>query len=189
MKRFTGLVLSAAVLTTFSTSSFAEKGWEIFPGTQDDFIFDPTISVMVGQMQSTDVIGDAAIGAGVELSMNCPLVQPPTNRVRQQVSYFNYQDGDSTLHTIELNPHYVVEVSPKLEIGAGPGFGYVRADVDGKTANMGAIQLGGSVHYRMDKFFVGAEARYQWTTKEDVGAGTENGAKNARAVLKIGYDF
>ncbi|MDH5259175.1 MAG: hypothetical protein OEX07_14270, partial [Gammaproteobacteria bacterium] len=151
MKHITKIAISAALLTSFSTASFADKGWEFFPGVKDDFIFDPTISVMAGQMQTLSVIGDAAIGAGIELSINCPLVQPPTNRVRQQISFFNYKDGDSTINTVELNPHYVVEVMPKLEIGAGPGFGFVSADVDGKTANMGAIQLGGSVHYRINK--------------------------------------
>lgn len=189
MKNITKIAISAAMLATFSTASFAEKSWEFFPGTQDDFIFDPTISLMAGQMQSVSEVGDAAIGVGVELSINCPLVQPPTNRVRQQISYFNYQDGDSTLHTVEINPHYIVEVMPKLEIGAGPGFGFISADVNGKTANMGAFQLGGSVHYRMNSMFIGAEARYQWTTTADVGNGTDNGAKNARAVIKVGYDF
>ena len=189
MKNFTKIAISTALLASFSTASFAEKGWELFPGTKDGFVFDPTISLMAGQMQSLSEIGDAAIGMGVEFSLNCPAIQPPTNRIRQQVSYFNYQDGDSTLHTFEASPHYVIEVMPKLEIGGGPGIGFVSADVDGKTANMPAFQLGGSIHYRINSVFIGAEARYQWTTNADVGNGKENGAKNARGVIKVGYDF
>ncbi len=189
MKNIKRLTISAVLLTTFSSVTFAGDSWEFFPGHKPGFIMDPTISVMVGQLQSTSLIGDAAIGGGVELSVNCPLIQPPTNRVRQQISYFNYQDGDSTLHIFEANPHYVAEILPKLEIGGGPGFGYVRADVNGKTSNMAALQLGGSIHYRINRIFIGAEARYQITTKADVGNGTGNGAKNARALIKIGFDF
>jgi len=183
------MAISAALLTSFSTTSFAEKSWQFFPGVNDDFIFDPTISIMAGQMRPSLKIGDAAIGTGIELSINCPLLQPPTNRIRQQISYFNYKDSDSTIITVEVNPHYVFEVMPKLEIGAGPGFGYVSADVNGKTANMGAFQLGGSIHYRISRFFIGAEGRYQWTTEGKIGTGTEDGAKNAKAALKLGFDF
>ena len=189
MKNFTKIAISAAVLATFSTASLAEGSWKFFPGVEDGFIFDPTMSVMAGQMIVSESIGDAAIGMGVELSINCPLIQPPTNRVRQQISFFNYKDGDNTINTVEINPHYVMEVMPKLEIGAGPGFGYVSADVDGKTANMGAFQLGGSVHYRVSSFFIGAEGRYQWTTAGKEGTATEDSAKNARAIVKVGFDF
>ena len=189
MGYLTKLAFSAALLTSFSTASFADKGWAFFPGLEDGFIFDPTLSVMAGRMQSTSLVGAAANGTGLELSINCPMLQPPTNRVRQQISFYQYKDGDSILQTFELNPHYVIEAMPKLEIGGGPGVGYVRADVDGRTANMVAFQLGGSIHYRINKIFIGAEARYQFTNKADVGIGTANGAKNARALLKIGYDL
>lgn len=89
MKHFTKIAISTAILTTFSTTSWSEGSWKFFPGTQDDFIFDPTISAMAGHMIVSESVGEAAIGMGVELSINCPLVQPPTNRVRQQVSFFN----------------------------------------------------------------------------------------------------
>jgi len=189
MKNYTKIAIAGAILASFSTASFADKGWDFFPGTQSGFIFDPTVSVLAGQMMTKSSIGDDAIGVGLELSINCPLIQPPTNRVRQQISYFNYKNGSSTINTVELNPHYVVEVMPKLEIGGGPGVGYVNADVDGKSANMAAFQLGGSIHYRVSKFFIGAEGRYQWTTDGEDGTGTSNGAKNARVLLKIGYDL
>jgi len=191
MKKFTKLAMSAAILTTFSSASMAMSvgGWKLFPGVQDDFIFDPTLSVMAGQMIVSESVGKAALGAGLELSINCPMIQPPTNRVRQQISFFNYSSGTSTVNTVELNPHYVVEVMPKLEIGGGPGVGFVNADVDGKTANMAAVQLGGSIHYRMSRFFIGAEGRYQWTTDGEDNTASDNGVKNARALVKIGFDF
>jgi len=182
-----------AIVTFFAISGsniYAnDKGWEILPGTKDGFIFDHSIAVMAGPFQSTTQIGERTTGMGIELSMNCMIIQPPTNRIRQQVSYFMYEDGESEIQTTELNPHYLFEILPKLEIGAGPGVGYIRTRVDGKSANLLAAQFGGSLHYRFKKLFLGAEARYQVTPKADVGDGKENGARNARATLKIGYNF
>ena len=109
--------------------------------------------------------------------------------MRQQVSYFNYSDGDAEMHTVEINPHYVVDVKKDLWIGAGPGLGYVRAESANKSSNMVAAQFGTSFHYNMDKIFIGGEARYQITQSDDVGNGKDNGADNWRVVLKVGFNI
>lgn len=184
--------LAAIVVAATSLNSFAEenkKGWEFLPGTHDGFIFNPTLSVMGGLADIEDVQGDVAFSWGLEASFNCPLIQPPTNKVRQQLSYFNYSDGKTTVQTAEINPHYVVEVKKHLWLGAGPGVGYVNAESANKTSNMLAVQLGASFHYNINKIFIGGEARVQFTQPDDVGNGKDNGAENWRTLLKIGYNI
>jgi len=195
-------IVTALALCFMANQAFAEtdemesmeeksdsKGWQILAGNDDDFVFEPTISVMLGAADATDIEGDTLLSWGLEASFNCPLLQPPTNKIRQQVSYFNYTDGDNSIISFEINPHYIVDLSPNFWLGGGPGVGYVRADVDGKTANMPAAQLGLSFHYNMESIFIGGEARYQVTTEDDIGDQTDTGANNWRAALKLGYSF
>jgi len=177
-------------LITFSSLSFADKGWRILAGMEEDFVHETTASIIAGALGPKDNgTGDAGLAYGVELSFNCPLLQPPTNKIRQQVSFLQYSDGDSTIQSVQINPHYVVEVAPKLWLGGGPGFGYVRADVAKKTANLVAAQVGASAGYSIDKIFIGAEARYQLTQNSHVGSGKDNGAHNWQTIVKVGYNF
>ena len=201
MKRFSQSTISALTLTLFVAYAHAndeedmesmvedEKGWQFLAGKHEDFVFEPTLSLMLGLADSEDVEGGAVFSWGLEASFNCPLLQPSTNKIRQQVSYFEYSDADSTIQSFEINPHYVVDVMDDLWIGAGPGFGYVRAEVDGNTANMAALQLGASIHYNIDKIFIGGEARYQFTTEDDIGDKKNSGADNWRTALKVGFNF
>ena len=191
MSKKLNIFIIASILTVFSTASFADKGWRLFAGMEEGFAHEASLSVLLGAMGPDSKIGDSGLAGGIELSFNCPLIQPPTNKIRQQVSMTHYKDGDSDIKTIQINPHYVVEVMPKLWIGGGPGIGYVRADVNNVTSNMVAAQVGASVSYSIDKVFLGAEARYQFTQSDEVGGPAYNvdGASNWQTVIKVGYNF
>ncbi len=184
--------LTRGLLLTFIFSAtapaYAEQGWRLFAGTEDDFQFKPTLSLMTGAIDSDEIMPDAGMAYGIEASFACPLIQSPGNKIRQQISYMNYDEDNVTLHTVEANVHYRIAVSEKVKAGFGPGIGYVRSEIADKTTNMLAGQLGASLHYNYEKYFVGGEARYQFTQGSDVGAGN-NGAENWRALLKVGYNF
>ena len=183
-------ILSVALfLSIYSSVSFADKGWRFFAGMEEDFVHESTISATIGGLGPDSKIGDTGLTYGVELSFNCPTIQPPENKIRQQISVLQYKDGDAKLQSAQINTHYVIEVDPKLWIGGGPGIGFVRTDVNNRTSNMISAQLGASVHYSIDKIFIGGEARYQMTQGDEVGGHSDLGASSWQAMLKVGYNL
>lgn len=182
---------SVALLTTLLLSSgtaLAQGQWNFLAGMDVDYIAEPTLSLVVGNL-NPDITGtNNDTVSGVEFSLNCPLLQPPTNKIRQQISYNRYNDNGLKINSFELNPHYVIEASPGLGIGFGPGLGYVKAETATESEGMLALQLGISLHYTvMEKLFLGAEARYQATQSDDFAG--QKGVDNFRGTIKVGYNF
>lgn len=185
-------ILSSVVIAGLMLSATANaEGWTFLAGGQDNYTAEPTISLLVGQMSPSKSGIDNDSITGIELSLNCPLLQPPTNRIRQQVSITKYDKSGVKITNIELNPHYVVEVSPGLELGGGPGLGYVMADTPNKNPNFWGLGIGLSAHYTaMAPLFLGAEYRYQATTQESFASGQgKDNLDNSRFDIKVGYSF
>jgi len=164
-------------LIMFSSLSAQAEGWEFLAGTKPDYKAEPIVSVMAGNMSFEHTDGNIL---GLELSLNCPLLQPPTNRIRQQVSITSYDTDGAEVTNIEINPHYVVAVAKNFEIGGGPGFGYLYND----SADRLAFNLGASAHYTGLPVFIGAEWRTQFTTEEN-----DADMNNNRVAIKLGYAF
>jgi len=179
----------ALFLSVFSCTSFADKSWRFFAGMEEDFVHESTISAMIGSLGPNTKIGDVGLVFGGELSFNCPIIQPPENKIRQQLSVLQYKDGDSKIQSAQINAHYVVEVDPKLWVGGGPGIGFVKVDANNRTANMMSAQLGASAHYSIDKIFIGGEVRYQMTQGDEVGGHSDLGASSWQALVKLGYNL
>ncbi|MDH5378033.1 MAG: hypothetical protein OEX00_06920 [Gammaproteobacteria bacterium] len=179
-----------ALLLLLSSQTVNAAGWTLFAGKEDGYVAEPAVSIIAGQMSPGDKNLDPQTITGLELSLNCPLLQPPTNRIRQQISYTTFKQDEFTLTNIELNPHYVVEVSPKLEIGGGPGFGYLMTSGGAKNPSLLAVNVGASAHYfGLGPVFLGAEWRYQLTTSEDFGGTDKQDMNNWRFAAKVGYSF
>ncbi len=188
MKKTIATVLTGSIL--ISASALAD-GWNFLAGSKPGYQADAAVSLLFGrQSPSTTGLDDGNI-AGIELSLNCPLLQPPSNRIRQQISYTRYDEGSTQIDSFEINPHYVVEVSPGLELGGGPGFGYITTSTTGGAdPSFLAINLGLSAHYTgLGPVFLGAEYRYQFTTEEDFGATVKDNLNNGRFDIKVGYSF
>ncbi len=188
MKHKALMALGSALLIT-SASVQAGDDWRWFAGMKDGYTAQPAVSLMFGMLDPDADGADSDAIAGIELSLNCPMLQPPTNRIRQQISYTKYDKNGLELTSIEANPHYVIETSPGLELGFGPGFGYVMAKTDDGSLDDGALalQVGASAHYTgMGPLFIGAEARYQMTGDFD---GVDDNINNFRVALKVGYSF
>ena len=187
-KNIVGLLVGSLLLPVVAQ---ADDGWTFLAGTKDGYTAEPTISLLAGQMAPGTSGVDSGSMSGIELSLNCPLLQPPTNRIRQQASLTQYDKAGIKITNFEINPHYVVEVSPGLEVGGGPGLGYVTTDTANKNPSFWGLNVGLSAHYTaMAPLFIGAEYRYQMTSKEDFGgsAGKDN-LDNTRFDIKIGYSF
>jgi len=184
--------LLAAIIagSTFVAVTASAADWNFLAGAEPGYKAEPTVSLMFGRMfPDTTGMKDGNI-TGLELSLNCPLLQPPTNRIRQQVSYTQYDESGTKIKNFEINPHYVVEVSPGLELGGGPGLAYISTDTSANNPNFWGLNLGLSAHYRgLGPVFIGAEYRYQFTTEKDFGNGVKDNLNNGRFDVKVGYDF
>ncbi len=187
MKKQTSFALLTTLLLSSGTA-LAQGPWNFLAGMDIDYVAEPTLALMIGNL-NPDINGaNNDTVSGVEFSLNCPLLQPPSNKIRQQISYTRYSDSGLKISSFELNPHYVIEMTPGVGVGFGPGIGYVKAEVANQSESMLALQLGVSLHYNvMEKLFLGAEARYQ-ATQNDNFAG-QKGADNFRGTIKVGYNF
>lgn len=184
MNKFLLSAVSVALLLPLTAQA---SEWTFLAGAKDGYVANPAVSLIAGNLDPDITGADSGTVTGIELSLNCPLLQPPTNRIRQQISYGVYDEDGLKISTIELNPHYIVKVAPGWEVGAGPGLGYVSVESDGFDESAWALQLGASVHYTgMGPLFVGAEARYQVT--DELGDTSEE-ADNTRLALKVGMSF
>lgn len=187
MKKQVCASLMGLVLATAATGAAAE-GWDFLAGLSDDYQAQPTLSLVGGVMDPDfGAVGSGAL-YGLEVALNCPLLQPPSNRIRQQLSLTQYDEDGVEVTSLELNPHYVIPMSENLEIGFGPGFGVLDVEAGSQDDLLLGVQAGASVHYRQGAFFAGAEARYQVTTEERFG-GTDQGADNVRVLLKVGVNL
>lgn len=178
------VVLIASLLSVAAGSSHA-AGWSFFPVKQADFKAEPTLALMGGALNPSPSGLDTDRAFGAELSFNCIAVQPPEGKLRTQLSYTQYDDNGLKINSLEINPHYVWPVAHGLELGVGPGIGYVTGKAGGQDENAWALQLGASLHYRSGPLFLGAEVRYQ-ATQDDFGG---DDLDNTRVMLKVGYNF
>ncbi|SFD15593.1 hypothetical protein SAMN05660831_00916 [Thiohalospira halophila DSM 15071] len=177
--------VAAGLTLAAGTASAAD--W--FPVAEDSYSAAPSVAVVGGSQEFDSDGADSGSIAGVEFALNCPLLAVDSGRIRQQVSLTQYdEDGLETTH-LELNPHYLFVDDGNLTVGAGPGFGLVQGDLDGAgDDSVFALQAGASVNYDFGPAFVGAEARYQWTTEADFGS-VEEDLSNTRVMAKVGVNF
>jgi len=189
MIKYLGAAAAALSLSALSPGALAQAGdWSMPAIGTDAYRAQATVALLGGQLDPDLAGADADTLLGVELSLNCPLIQPPSNRIRQQLSLTRFDDQGVEITSLELNPHYLMPLGNGLELGFGPGFGVMNVDAAGSSETLFGLQAGASLHYRRDGFFVGAEARYQWTTEEDFGAG-DTDIDNSRLLLKVGMDI
>lgn len=170
------------------TGTASAEGWDFLPAKGDNYTSEPTLSVIGGSFSPVATGATSSTVIGLELSMNCPLLQPSTNRIRQQASLTQSDESGTTIYSLEINPHYVIKVADNLELGFGPGLGVVSVDTGAVQKTLFGAQVGASAHYRMGVVFVGAEARYQLTNQQDFGAGKTDMTNN-RLLLKVGMNL
>jgi hypothetical protein len=176
--RRTALALVAALLAAAASPALAGD---------DAYHADPSLSLKLGGIAPAHL--SAGVAGGIELAVNDPLLSPPVGLVRDQFSYNIAETDGVTLQTIELNPHYLYPLGSNWWVGGGPGIGYVMASPDhGSSADLWAVQAGGSIQYWSGGLIVGIESRYQWT--QDATIGTHpGGADNWLTTLKLGMRF
>jgi len=190
-------ILFAAIFaisgTLFSGTALAEeeKGWTVLPYQNDDF--DPHFNVALATSIMATKVSGASSGAinGVVLSLNCPWFQPPMGTIRQVFNYNIYDEDNLKIKTFEMNPRYFIPVSPSVQVGFGPGVGYVTiAPKDSAEAHVLSFQIGADLDYRNKNLFAGISARYMMTQEDKFGGSTdESDVDNLAIQMRVGYNF
>ena len=160
--------------------------WRLFPIADKDYRPDFTVSLVGGVMDPVRVSQDSYVG--VELAMNCGLLQTPSGVVRTKVSYGRFDKDGTELRIFEVNPRWTTPLTERLSAGFGPGIGYVRAEVNGRDTDLFAWQLGADLNYRLGRVNLGLGARWQDTVNKTVAPGRE-GAENWLVQAKAGINF
>jgi len=189
IKKVLGAVVAAAVLSTSAVA--AEKEFKVLPiFTDANWCGQTEVAVVLGSMDFDKDGLSTGANYGVELSFDCPVFTLPGDHLlRQQLSLSRYDKDNFEVTVIEMNPYYFFRLSEDLQLGVGPGISAIHGDPDaGEDQWLIAVQAGAGLKYYMDDFLVGLDVRWQWTEKEDFGAGNED-LNNMRVLLKAGYRF
>jgi len=122
---------------------------------------------------------------GVELSFECLL----SDSTRSQLQYTHYDEDGIKMQQLSVNPHYIFNRGDTVEFGAGPHIGVTKVEIANEDDTIFTYGVGASLRANVtNHFFVGAEARYEWTTDAEFN-GVEDDFNNAKVFAKIGYSF
>jgi hypothetical protein len=163
-----------------------EPGFKFLPVLEQDFKLGLTLSLKAGIMNLSNFNSGAQFISGAEAAFNCLMFKPANGNIRAQFSYNRYEDNKFTIHTIELNPYYMFDVTDNFSIGGGPGIGYI---IPGDVIdNAWSLQAGLGASYNFGLFTLGIDARYQWQMSENENLHLNN-LDNFRTNLKIGINL
>jgi len=179
--------IAVAALIALSVSSVWAKDTKLFPILSDgDYCLGPAVALVGGYGKTNNVKSSGLYG--VEFSLACPLLQLSDFDIKQQVSLVHQNNDGYEATSFELNPHVMFDVANKVQVGVGPELGVLFAKGT-KSDTVFTYGLGASANYDLaNNMFVGAEARYQWTTDAELG-GTKDDLNNFRTLLKVGVHF
>ena len=137
--------------------------------------------VMKGEGSDTDWKGFY----GAELAFECLF----SSDVRSQLQLTNYDHDNLQMLQLSANPHYIFNRGDAVEFGFGPHIGVAKVEILNEDDTVFTYGLGASARADIaSNFFVGAEARYEWTTDATFN-GVDDDLNNAKVFAKLGYSF
>ncbi len=131
---------------------------------------------------------------GVEISLQCPLVNSPKAYIRQHFKFTHQQDEKFTSTTIEINPQYMIIAKPRIKLGIGPSAGLIFANIEEDHKTIFSYGLGTASAYYVKNISVGIGISYAMTNKFSLANSKYESAGTARlnnwsSFLKLGYKF
>lgn len=175
--------LFAVGITLGTTTSHAD-GLKFLPGLQADFKAEPSIALSAGVTVTSASSSDSLFIYGLDLNMNCGLIQTPENRIRTHVQINHVGESGMKSTSFEISPRYTVPVGSGFSVGAGPvvalvkaDFGYFDKDLFGYGAVLGA-------NYRQGIYYSGLDLRYLKLSEVN-SVSLENWA----VLAKVGINF
>ena len=143
------------------------------------------LAVLGGAMKGEGSDTDWKGFYGLEFSFECLL----SDTTRSQLQLTNYDHDGVKMLQLSANPHYIFNRGDSIEFGAGPHIGVAKVEIGNEDDTVFTYGLGASAVSKItENFFVGVEARYEWTTDAEFG-GVKDDLNNAKVFAKIGYSF
>ncbi len=147
--------------------------------------FAPAIAIIGGVMDIDHTESDWKGFYGAELSFNCLF----SDKIRQQIQITNYDNDGIQMLQANINPHYMIDIAEGTQIGFGPTLGIAKVEIGNEDDTIFTYGVGASVRKNITQnFFVGAEAKYEWTTDATLN-GVDEYFDNAKVFAKVGYQF
>lgn len=75
---------------------------------------------LIGGIQNNKNVEAATPVYGIEISMECPLIQTSKSHIRQQFSLIRQQGKRLKTVSVELSPQYKIITVPSFELGVVP---------------------------------------------------------------------
>lgn len=175
----------AIALSFLSLSAMAE-GWKFAPLLTDPgFKLEPTIAATVNSTKPQ--ASGSATFYGLEMNVNCGLIQSPDNRIRTHISLNRANEGNYDATIFELSPRYTMPLWEGFSIGVGPSLGAVRVDpaaagVSAETLFAYGVVAG--LNYRRGAFYAGLDLGARRTNDKN---GIDYDGR--LATLKAGFNF
>lgn len=116
------------------------------------------------------------------------------NRVEERVKV----DTEITFVPIELNLKYAIDVAPRLTVdfGAGASYNWMKEEITGPGVSspgddwLWGGQLFAALNYKVERFFMGINAKYQFTENFEIkDYDTDVNANNWRIGGQVGIMF
>jgi len=147
--------------------------------------FNPALALIGGVMKVEGDNNDWKSFYGAEFSFDCLL----SDAIRQQIQITNYDHDGLKMLQANINPHYMFDIAEGTKIGVGPTLGVARVELGNEKDTVFTYGVGASIRQNItENVFVGAEAKYEWTTDATFG-GVDDNLNNAKVFAKIGYQF
>jgi hypothetical protein len=186
MRRNTLTTLLGLGLLAASGATLAGGDWKFLPVRDANFKPDLTLSAAVGSLDPEHASNGTYTGA--ELAFNCLVMQPPSGVIRSKISLGRFDHDGMKLTSFEVNPRWTMNLNQDLTLGVGPGIGLVKAEMDGHSRDMAALQVGADLDYHVGALNLGLGARWQATQNKEIVPG-KNGANNFLIQAKVGVNF
>lgn len=175
--------LLVAGLALGATASQAD-GLKFFPGLQSGFKHEPSVALTAGVMSAPATNDDSMFVYGLDINMNCGLIQTSDNRIRTHIQINHTDQSGMKSTSFELSPRYTVPLGSGFSVGAGPVLGVVLADNGRNEKSLFGYGAVVGANYRKGMYYSGLDLRYL-NTSESAGLGFENWA----LIAKVGINF
>lgn len=178
--------LACIALASLSTLAAAD-GWKFAPGlTEPGFKLQPTVAATVGSVKPQGD-GSSVTAYGVEVNVNCGLIQTPDNRIRTHLSLNRINEDRFDATSVELSPRYTLPLAAGFSVGVGPSLGLVRVDPSANGVSKETLFTYGvaaGVNYRAGVLYTGLDLGMK-------RASEKNGIDfdNRSATFKVGVNF
>lgn len=185
MSRTQRLIATTALsLGTLLAGAAQAQSWQFLPMLNDPaFKLEPTIALTGSRVMPSQ--GGDANAWGVDINVNCGLVQSPDRRIRTHINLTRSDETGIKTTGFELSPRYTMPLPVAgLSLGVGPSLAAFKVESAGTSQTLTGIGAAADLNFRSGSFYAGADLRAH-ATGEKSGVDTDP----VTLGVKVGFSF